>query len=745
MGMAPLAVYLAQAGNEVSGEDDATREEVWPVLTRSGVLIGSIPERCDLVVCSSAIKADHPSLRLARERGCRIVKRGEMLAEISKGKKLVAVCGSHGKTTTTAMLVEALRRLNFSADYVLGGLFADPSVAPAMCVGSDWLIAEVDESDGTIRKFSPEITLVVNLDWDHTNHYRDPAEMRDTFSELLARTTGRVLTSRQCEMSGSLNPSHRHALTFGQGGDYDYELTGEESNLIKLKLSGAFNLHAAQVRGYGDFNAHNAVGALATAQLMGAILREDALRNFIGVRRRQTVLCQIGGIQVIEDYAHHPNEVAALLTALRKQLPPKGRLITVFQPHRYSRTAQFKKEFALALQPADKVFLMDVYGAGEDPVVGGTSRDILTECERETPTLSVRLVGADLENFFGQLENEVQAGDRVAFVGAGSIGQLVRKWTTRWVGKHWDDLGAVLRSQLSESTVLKREESLAKKTTMRVGGAARLYAEPASRDDLSILLRGARSQGVAVYFLGRGSNLIITDEGVDGLVIALSKPQWAEFSVEEGGRVRVGAGLRLKNLCGLAAKAGLVGFEFLEGIPGNVGGALRMNAGAMGGWMFDVVEEVELMQLDGTIRHVKKAEMRVVYRCCEELLDAIALGAILRPAASADAETVGRQIDVYRRKRQESQPREPSAGCIFKNPENGSAGQLIDQAGLKGTRVGGAEVSPVHGNFIVNRAGATGSDVVDLVRKVRSEILRSTGIALEPEAQLWGKRWEDVL
>ena len=106
---------------------------------------------------------------------------------------------------------------------------------------------------------------------------------------------------------------------------------------------------------------------------------------------------------------------------------------------------------------------------------------------------------------------------------------------------------------------------------------------------------------------------------------------------------------------------------------------------------------------------------------------------------------MGRQIDVYRKKRQESQPREPSAGCIFKNPEGGSAGQLIDEAGLKGERVGGAEVSLVHGNFVVNRDKASGSDVVNLVRKVRSEILHSKGIALEPEAQLWGQRWKDVL
>jgi UDP-N-acetylenolpyruvoylglucosamine reductase len=311
--------------------------------------------------------------------------------------------------------------------------------------------------------------------------------------------------------------------------------------------------------------------------------------------------------------------------------------------------------------------------------------------------------------------------------------------------KAWAELYATLAADLSPAAKLKREEPLALKTTMRVGGAARVYAEPASVADLQALLRTAHGQGVDVFMLGRGSNLIVPDEGVDGLVIALAHESWARFEPDADGRVWVGAGLRLKNLCGLAAKAGLVGFEFLEGIPGNVGGALRMNAGAMGGWMFDVVEEVRLMTLDGEVRTLPKSAMHVAYRHCEELHDAVALGALLRPAACADADAIARQIDVYRKKRQESQPREPSAGCIFKNPPGMSAGRLIDEAGLKGTRVGDAEVSPVHANFIVNCGAATGSDVLELIRRIRARVKEAKGIDLEPEALLFGQNWPDVL
>jgi UDP-N-acetylenolpyruvoylglucosamine reductase len=245
--------------------------------------------------------------------------------------------------------------------------------------------------------------------------------------------------------------------------------------------------------------------------------------------------------------------------------------------------------------------------------------------------------------------------------------------------------------------------------------------------------------------LGRGSNLLVPDDGVDGLVINLGHASWQAFSPGPEGRVWAGAGLRLKNLCGLAAKAGLVGFEFLEGIPATLGGALRMNAGAMGGWMFDIVDEVHLMTLAGERRVLTKAEMHYDYRHCADLEDAVALGAFLRPVAQAALPEIKGRLDAYQKKRLESQPREPSAGCIFKNPPGIGAGRLIDEVGLKGERVGDAEVSTVHANFIVNRGQATSADIVALMRRIRERVKSVRGIDLEPEVMLFGKKWRDLL
>lgn len=746
MGVGPLAVYLAQLGFAVSGEDDALTGEMRALLTRERVAIGGIPAACDLVVHSSAIAKMHPARVAAVARGLPLVRRGELLAEVTLGKKLVAVCGSHGKTTTTAMLITALRRANFPAGYVLGGLFTDDT-PPARVGSNDWVVAEIDESDGTIDFFAPEITLAVNLDWDHPDRYREHAELEATFAALFARTRGAVLVSDACARSGRAAPA---AITFGRTGDFSGCIEHEVGERMTLKLGGRFAPMDATVRAAGDFNAANATAALAAAHLMGAKLSATLLADYPGVRRRQVTLHTSAALSVMEDYAHHPAEIRALLGSLRRRVAGGGRLVVAFQPHRFSRTAQFKTEFAAALALADRVHLLDVYAAGEAPIAGGTTADIYAELKRSAAALPVSYLPADEAGFFRALSREVQSGDLVVFIGAGDIDRKARAWLEilredTMKAKRWNDFVVALKPQLARATKLKREEPLAPKTTMRVGGAARVYAEPASVADLQTVLRAARAGGVQVFLLGRGSNLIVPDEGVDGVVISLAHEAWATFEPVAGGGVSAGAGLRLKNLCGLAAAAGLAGFEFLEGIPGSVGGALRMNAGAMGGWMFDVVEEVELMTFDGELKTLARAAMHVDYRHCAELHHAIALGARLRPATAADADAIKRQMDVYARKRHETQPREPSAGCVFKNPPGTSAGRLIDESGLKGERVGDAEVSLTHANFIVNRGRATSADVLELVRRVRARVRQIKGVELEPEVLLYGKNWKDVL
>ena len=751
-GMAPLALYLRQTGFAVTGEDDALPPAVRAWLEPAGVTVtgtGGVPETCDLVVLSSAIPAGHPARVRAAARGLPLVRRGEMLAEILRGNRLVAVVGAHGKTTTTGMLITALRRAGFPCGWLLGGLFNDDTVPPGHRGSGEWVVAEIDESDGTIDGFSPEITVLVSLDWDHPDYYGRVEQLEETFRRLVARTRRAVVFDPACALSARAVAGAKAGIfTFGENGHYRSRLVREAENHLVLQLDAGFPSLEVSVRARGAFNAHNATAALAAAHLMGARLAADLLADYPGVRRRQGVLYSTDRLTLIEDYAHHPAEIRALLTSLRQR--KTGRLVVVFQPHRFSRTAQFKAEFAAALSLADQLFLLDVYPAGEAPVTGGTTADLYAEIKKAGRSGSVtHLTGRD-GGFPGVLRAALQAGDWLVFVGAGDIDRLAHELAARLEedsarSRCWDRFVVEVQPRLSAGTRLVREEPLAPRTTMRTGGSARCYSEPASVADLQTLLREAGAHGLRVYFLGRGSNLIVPDEGVDGLVVCLAHPAWQTCELRPDGRLWAGAGLRLKSLCGYASRAGLAGFEYLEGIPGSVGGALRMNAGAMGGWIFDLVEEVQLMTLTGEVRTLPKAGLRVAYRECRDLLEAVALGALLKPASPAEGEAISRQIDVYRRKRHETQPREPSAGCVFKNPPGTSAGKLIDELGLKGERVGDAEVSPVHANFIINRGQATSADIITLMRLVRERVRQARAISLEPEVLLYGKDWRDVL
>jgi len=294
-----------------------------------------------------------------------------------------------------------------------------------------------------------------------------------------------------------------------------------------------------------------------------------------------------------------------------------------------------------------------------------------------------------------------------------------------------------LAQQLSPATVIRRDEPMAKHTTLRVGGAVDVYVEPASEADLASVVKFCAARDVPFFVIGRGSNLLVRDGGFRGVIICLAHANFSRIEATDG-RLRCGAGARLKNVAVEARRSGLSGMEFLEGIPGSVGGALRMNAGAMGGATFDVVESVRLMDFDGNVCELTPGEMSVEYRGCGALKNHIALGAVFKGLPDSQ-ESILQRMSAFSRKRWTSQPAAPSAGCIFKNPEQIPAGKLIDELGLKGTRVGGAVVSAQHGNFIVNDGNATARDVLELVKILKQRAKAERGIELRTEVEIIGE------
>ena len=298
-------------------------------------------------------------------------------------------------------------------------------------------------------------------------------------------------------------------------------------------------------------------------------------------------------------------------------------------------------------------------------------------------------------------------------------------------------LATAIRRRLSAASVVLADEPLARRTTLGVGGPADVYVEPATEADLAELRRFCHERAQPFRVVGRGSNLLVRDGGVRGVVASLAQEAFARVDTE-GDRVRAGAGARLKQVALEARRASLAGLEFLEGIPGSVGGGLRMNAGAHAAWTFDVLEAVRFMTPAGEVRECPASDVPARYRHCPFFTDHIALAAVFRgrPAAAA---AIRARMDELNRQRWASQPRQPSAGCIFKNPETTPAGRLIDALGLKGARVGGAEVSPVHANFMVNTGGATARDFLELIEQVRARARAVAGIELETEVEIVGE------
>ena len=331
-------------------------------------------------------------------------------------------------------------------------------------------------------------------------------------------------------------------------------------------------------------------------------------------------------------------------------------------------------------------------------------------------------------------------GDWVLFLGAGDVTkaahELAAELRAEAVSSNEQTLAA-LTACLSTPSVVRRDEPLAKRTTMRVGGQADYYVEPASEEDLSRALKFCAERKLKFTMLGRGSNLLIKDGGIRGMVICLCHPNFSWLEIV-GDKLHCGAGVKLKAVSVEARRAGLAGLEFLEGIPGSLGGSMRMNAGAMGSWLFDMVESIRFMDYSGRVHERQASEVNVEYRGCPLFKTHIALSAVLK-GTPATKETVAARMEQFSAKRWESQPKESSAGCIFKNPKTIPAGKLIDELGLKGTRVGGAMVSDVHGNFIVNDGSATASDVLGLIDVVKQRVKSARGIELETEVEILGE------
>lgn len=745
--MLPLGLFLSAAGHRVAmWDDDETRTEWQALALRAGAVPLSspdIPEDVAMLIHSPAVSPDHPLRVAASSREIPQMRRGIALSKALAGRRLLAVAGSHGKTSTMGFLAWIVDALDLPVDFLVGGRFVGDRLAPARNRSAAVVASEIDESDDSIEQFAPAVTALLNCEWDHPEQYPDREQTVDAFMRLATRTEEVLLVPDDLELPGSWNRAIEARIrTVGPAGDYRISVEPGLGTEFRLKLSGRFRGGVLGPLSGGRHQAMNAAMALALLEEAGCRLAERSLPSrFPGLQRRMETVFDDGCTTILQDYAHHPTELTRAIEHAR-EVAGERPLGIVFEGHRPSRMAAMADDFVRVLSSCGDVTLLPVYAAGEPPRSEGTAEFLRSRFPADRRPVLVEDAAAEPERLPDGPALILVAGAGVADQWAGRMAALLRK---RSAEARQVDFARSAGGILGVDSVFREFEPLDDKTTIRLGGSARFYAEPGDEDELRGLIGHARRCGIPWFVLGRGSNLIVVDKGFAGLVIRLSRPHWRAIEIRDDGSVRAGAGARLKALCGATARAGVAGFEFIEGVPGSVGGALRMNAGAMGGWMFDVVESVRLLTPDGKIEERDRSAFTTGYRECRELRESVALEAVLRGSGRQSPPEIRHAIDVYAGRRRESQPREPSAGCIFRNPEGDHAGRLIDELGLKGMHVGDAAVSEVHANFIVNRGSATAGDVVELVRQIRSAVQRQRGIELNPEVLLLGSNWEELL
>jgi len=444
IGMSGIAEVLVNHGYTVQGSDAKT-SKITDRLAEMGVTVfeGQKAENLDnaqVVVISSAIKPGNPELDEARKRGLPIVRRAEMLAELMRLKSNIAVGGTHGKTTTTTMVSALLDAGHFDPTVVNGGIIHAYG-SNARTGDGEWMVVEADESDGTFNRLPATIAIVTNIDPEHMEHWGTIENLRQGFYDFVSNIPFygvSVCCTDHPEVQALVGKiSDRRVITYGFNAQADvralnlHYVKGVAHFDVGLQAEGEV-IEGCTLPMPGDHNVSNALSAVAVARHLGMKKDEirSALAGFGGVNRRFTKVGEVDGVTIIDDYGHHPVEIAAVLKAARQA--SEGRVIAVHQPHRYSRLHSLFEDFCSCFNDADVVAIAEVYAAGEDPIEGASRDDLVAGLIRHGHRHARSIVNEDdLERL---VREQAGDGDIVVCLGAGTISTWANNLPTRLKG-----------------------------------------------------------------------------------------------------------------------------------------------------------------------------------------------------------------------------------------------------------------------------------------------------------------------
>ncbi len=431
IGMSGIAEVLLNHGYAVQGSDLKCSK-----ITERLVSLGAVVfegqraenlENAQVVVISSAIKPGNPELDEARRRGLPVVRRAEMLAELMRLKSNIAVAGTHGKTTTTTMVATLLDAGDLDPTVINGGIIHAYGSNARVGLG-EWMVVEADESDGTFNRLPATIAIVTNIDPEHMEHWGSIEKLRDGFYQFVSNIPFygvAVCCTDHPEVQALVGRvTDRRVITYGFNAQADVRAVNLRYEKGVAHFDVAFQAEDMVIEGCtlpmpGDHNVSNALSAIAIAHHLGMTADEirAALASFGGVNRRFTRVGEVNGVTIIDDYGHHPVEIAAVLKAARQA--SEGRVIAVHQPHRYSRLHTLFDDFCTCFNEADVVAIAEVYGAGEDPIEGATRDDLVAGLIRHGHRHARAILSEDdLERL---VREQARPGDMVVCLGAGTI------------------------------------------------------------------------------------------------------------------------------------------------------------------------------------------------------------------------------------------------------------------------------------------------------------------------------------
>ena len=434
-GMSGIALVLHERGIHVTGSDLKSSRYVRE-LEAAGIEVHVGHEAAtidatnpDVVVISTAIPESNPEVIRARELGIEVWPRAKMLPALSLGHKTVAVSGTHGKTTTSSMVTTMLDRMGLDPSFLIGG-FVEGYNTNAHSGKSDYYVAEADESDGSFLFFNPTVTVITNIEADHLDHYGTLENLENTFGQFMDTVGDEGFVVACGESEGVRRVAakcERKVVTYGfeGNGDFDYVCVPQDGDHkleshLEVRCPGGRSVNVTIKANPGRHNMLNATAAVAVADVLGLdiVAAAEALSTFAGVKRRFTHVADVDGITVVDDYGHHPTEVAATLSAAAGL--DYDRVVVVFQPHRYSRTKALAEQFGGAFGDADVLYVMDVFSAGEMPIPGISGKTVANAVAKSGKNAEVNYV-PNRRDLISRLVAEVKPGDLLITMGAGDV------------------------------------------------------------------------------------------------------------------------------------------------------------------------------------------------------------------------------------------------------------------------------------------------------------------------------------